>query len=135
MGVRVVEGRRVGGFGVGGHYVGHPYYSEWFERLLGCRPFPGTLNVEADVDWRELAGLCEPVVVPETVWEGRRLGAVYVWRARLGAREGPVEVLVIRPLLSGHGPRVLEVVACDRLAPLLAGDHVRLEVLCRGDEG
>ncbi|BES81938.1 DUF120 domain-containing protein [Pyrodictium abyssi] len=132
MGPRIVEGRRVKGFGVGGRYVGHPYYGGWFERLLGCRPFPGTLNVEASVDWRELAGLCEPVVVPETVWEGQRLGAVYVWRARLRTREGPVEVLIIRPLLSGHGPRVLELVACSKLAPLLDSDRVELEILCSG---
>ncbi|KSW12036.1 hypothetical protein CF15_04455 [Pyrodictium occultum] len=135
MGSRLVEGRRAPGFGEGGRYVSHPYYSGWFERLLGCRPFPGTLNIEAGVDWRQLAGECEPLVIPETIWEGRRLGAVYAWRARVRTREGSVEAMLIRPLLSRHGPRVLELVACRRLEPLLPGDRVVVEVECGARKG
>lgn len=133
--VRLV-GRRVPGLGVGGRYVAHPYYSSRLGELLGCRPFPGTLNFDAGVDWRELAARCEPLVVPETTWEGRRLGAVYAWRARLETRSGSEEVLVIRPLLSRHPPTVLEIVACRRLADDLPGDEVRVEITgCGGGQG
>ena len=134
MQARVIKGRRVKGFGVGAYYISHPYYSGWFSKLLSCRPFPGTLNIETDIDWRELAGLCEPIVVPEAEWEGKHLGAVYVWRARVETNQGSADVLVIRPLLSSHEPSVLEIVACERLSPLLKGDTIRVEILCRGGD-
>ncbi len=131
MGIVVVEGRVVKGLGVGGRYVAHPYYSEKLGALLGCRPYPGTLNFEANMDWRELAARCIPELVGETLWEGRRLGAVYAWRARLllpgGGEAG---CLVIRPLLSRHPPNVLEVVACEKLAEKLGG-VVKALVECR----
>jgi len=130
-------GRQVRGFGVGGRYVSHPYYSGWFERTLGCKPFPGTLNFDAGVDWRELASACKPEVIPETVYDGVRLGAVYVWRGRVMTREGYVEAAVIRPLLSGHPPTVLEIVACRRLKPLLpeSDDAVLVTIDCVEGEG
>ena len=125
----LVEGPVVKGFGVGGRYIAHPYYSGRLGGLLGCRPFPGTLNFRG-VDWRLLASRCEPLVVPETLWEGRRLGAVYAWRAVVETVDGPVEALVIRPLLSRHEPEVLEVVACQRLAPILPDGRVRARIRC-----
>ncbi len=129
-------GRQVRGFGVGGRYVSHPYYSGKFRELLGCEPFPGTLNFDAGVDWRELASVCEPKVIPETVWDGARLGAVYVWHGRVMTRRGYVEVVVIRPLLSGHPPTVLEIVACEKLKPLLheSDDAVLVTIECREGE-
>ncbi len=132
----LVEGPVVPGFGVGGRYIAHPYYSKRLGELLGCQPFPGTLNFRG-MDWRLLASQCEPLVVPETVWEGRRLGAVYAWKAVIETVEGPVEALVIRPLLSRHEPEVLEVVACQRLAPVLPDGRVRARIRCkaRGDGG
>jgi riboflavin kinase len=127
---KTVEGTRTRGLGVGGRYISHPYYSEAFRRILGCTPFPGTLNIEASVDWRQLAAECEPIVVPETVWEGRRLGAVYAWEAVVETSRGPVQAALIRPLLSRHPPNVLEIVACEKLAPLLPGDRVRVRIRC-----
>jgi len=126
----VIRGKRVRGLGVGGRYVSLPYYSSWFRRLLGCEPYPGTLNFRGKADWRELASLCEPMVIPEAVADGRRLGAVYVWRARLRTVAGKRDVLVIRPLLSGHEPVVLEIVACEKLAPLLPDEEIELEIEC-----
>jgi len=123
-------GRKTRGLGVGGRYISHPYYRGHFERLLGCTPYPGTLNLETSIDWRQLAATCEPSLIPEASWEGRRLGAVYAWSARIETREGPVRVALIRPLLSRHPPHVLEVVACEKLADR-TGDEVRVLVDCR----
>jgi len=129
----VLEGRRVPGLGVGGRYVSHPYYRGELGRLLGCDPYPGTLNFDAGVDWRELSSRCEPIVVKETVWsDGTRLGAVYAWRARVETVGGEVEALVIRPLLSRHPPTVLEIVACKRLLEELPEGRVRVRVECSG---
>ncbi|ABM80368.1 DUF120 domain-containing protein [Hyperthermus butylicus] len=130
-------GKRVKGFGVGGRYVAHPYYSGRFRELLGCTPFPGTLNFDANLDWRELASMCEPQVIPGTVWDGVRLGAVYVWKAKIMTRHGYVDCAVIRPLLSGHPPTVLEIVACEKLEPILENNPdktVIVTIACkRGD--
>ena len=126
----VLRGKRVDGLGVGGRYVSMQYYSTWFRRLLGCEPYPGTLNFIGKADWRELAGLCEPIVIPEARIGDKRLGAVYVWRARLRTVTGKRDVLVIRPLLSVHEPVVLEIVACERLAPVLPDDEIEVEIEC-----
>lgn len=129
----VIEGRCTSGLGVGAKFIAHPYYAEALSRLLGCKPYPGTLNIVASMDWRELASNCEPIVIPETVWDGRRLGAVYVWRARIRVGAEALDVLLIRPLLSKHDPRVLELVSCSRLRDVLTSDHLCVEVLCKAD--
>lgn len=126
----VLRGKRIQGLGVGGRYVSMEYYSTWFSRLLGCEPYPGTLNFSGKADWRELAGLCEPLVIPEKRMSDKRLGAVYVWRARLRTVTGKRDVLVIRPLLSSHEPTVLEIVACEKLAPVLPDDEIEVEIEC-----
>jgi CTP-dependent riboflavin kinase len=132
-----LRGKLVKGFGVGGRYVSHPYYSSWFEQFLGCKPFPGTLNFDAGVDWRELASACKPKVIPEIIWDRTRLGAVYVWSGKVETRQGHVNAAIIRPLLSRHPPTVLEVVACIQLKPLLNEGNDRIMVLleCIESEG
>jgi riboflavin kinase len=130
----IVRGRVTVGLGVGGKYVSHPYYREAFSKVLGCTPFPGTLNLATDSDWRLLASLCQPMVIEETVWNGTRLGAVYMWRVlSLGPLKGDRQprALLIRPLLSKHPSNVLEVVACVELRPLLASDEVSVAIECR----
>ncbi len=67
------------------------------------------------------------------ILNGRRLGAVYVWRARIRVDTKALDVLLIRPLLSKHDPEVLELVSCSRLRDILTSDHLRVEVLCRID--
>ncbi len=130
-----VKGRVVGGLGVGGKYVAHPYYSIAFERILGCKPYPGTLNLDTDTDWRMLASHCLPEIIEETVWDGVRLGAVYVWRVAsiTPCREEcpPARIVLIRPLLSRHPHNILELVSCFKLRPLLTSEAVEIEVMCR----
>ncbi|HIP65072.1 MAG TPA: DUF120 domain-containing protein [Pyrodictium sp.] len=120
-----IVGQHVKGYGVGKHYVGHPYYNNILQQLLGCKPYPGTFNMKADIDWRELAAKCEPYVIPGTRVGDTELGGVYVWRAWLGK----IRVLLIRPLKSKHEPNVLELVACKKLEDY-AGEHVVVEVEC-----
>lgn len=118
----VVEGRVVRGLGRGAYYVSLEYYSRFFEKVAGCRPYPGTVNLHSNIDWRMLAACCEPLVVPG---QGG-LGGVYVWR---GSVEGLGGVLVIRPLMSTHPPVVLEIVACRRLG-VPVGSRLRVRVEC-----
>ncbi|GEM_PF-346564 len=127
----VIAGKKTKGLGVGGRYISHPYYSEKFRELLGCQPYPGTLNIETDTDWRQLAAACIPHVIPEASWQGRGLGAVYAWEATIETSEGPKRAVVIRPLLSRHPPNILEIVACEKLADKIEGDRVTARIRCR----
>jgi len=73
-------------------------------------------------------------VIKETIWDGRILGAVLVWRAVIEGLKGVGEVVVIRPLKSSHNPRVLEIVACKKLRPLLGGgDDITVRVVCSSE--
>ena len=42
------SGRVFSGMGKGRYYVGHPEYQTRFERALGYRPYPGTLNLKLE---------------------------------------------------------------------------------------
>jgi riboflavin kinase len=43
-----VSGRVFSGMGKGRYYVGNPEYQRKFEKILGYRPYPGTLNVKLE---------------------------------------------------------------------------------------
>jgi len=120
-----IVGRYVKGYGVGRYYVEHPYYNSILQQLLNCKPYPGTFNIKANVDWRELAVKCRPHVIPGMLVDNVELGGVYVWYAWLGR----TKVLLIRPLKSKHEPNVLELVACTRLEGY-DEEHVVVEIEC-----
>ncbi len=44
----ILRGRIVSGTGKGGYYLRKEEFCTQFERILGKRPYPGTLNVEVD---------------------------------------------------------------------------------------
>ncbi|MET1101083.1 MAG: DUF120 domain-containing protein [Pyrodictiaceae archaeon] len=129
----IIRGKLVKGLGVGGKYVSHPYYSFKFREILGCDPYPGTLNIDSDTDWRELASHCRPLVIESTNWNGVELGAVYVWRARVQGVDND-KITLIRPLKSRHKPQVLELVACIELKPVIPSlDNIIIEIECIKD--
>jgi riboflavin kinase len=48
------SGEVFSGIGKGSYYVGHPEYQKRFDRALGYRPYPGTLNIRLpDADGKE----------------------------------------------------------------------------------
>jgi len=115
----IVKGRRASGVGAGRRYVLDPYYYEALRSALGCNPYPGTLNIVSDTDWRRLASTCRPRVIPG--YGGRE--PVLYWYARTSSG---VRVLVLRPLASVHEPNVLEIVSCV----YLESSSLELEVDC-----
>jgi len=122
----IVCGRVVRGVGEGSRYV--ELYSEELRRALGCKPFPGTLNV----------ALLTPETIEFVKYVFRRssfvipppkpsLKPVYAVRAQILG----ISCLAIVPTASIHGFRVLEVVACKNLRKELSledGDAVCLEL-------
>ncbi len=92
-----VRGKIVGGFGVGGSYVKRKEYYGFFKEMLGYEPFPGTLNVELEEELNFRS------------WEyykPSKGGGIYFKLAYLKGRK----ILLIRPELSKHGKRVLEII-------------------------
>jgi riboflavin kinase len=128
-------GKHIEGLGVGGKFISMEYYLAHFRKLLGCDPYPGTLNLETHCDWRELQSLCKPYVVPGKEVDGRMLGPVLVWRGVVELKDGErVQCLILRPLLSKHKSTVLELVSCTRLRERLGAGPVRVEVACEQQE-
>ena len=113
-----------------------PRYSQTLWLRLGRPTYPGTLNVKLATDsvenWKKLreAGGDR---IPGFVAEGKEMGGVRVWTAKLLACQNPegVDVLLIWPEKTGHGDDVLEVVAGHPLRTRLGlkdGDEARISV-------
>uniref|UniRef100_A0A7J3ZKF6 Riboflavin kinase n=1 Tax=Fervidicoccus fontis TaxID=683846 RepID=A0A7J3ZKF6_9CREN len=127
----ILEGMVVSGLGEGRYYVGHPYYSAMFERLLGFKPYPGTLNIRllGESIWkRSLLDLKSELVVPGFKDEKREYGGAKLFPAAVN-RYRPAAIVI--PERTSHSRNVIEVVApvCLRSAlGLKDGDRVVLEV-------
>ncbi len=126
-----ITGKMIKGLGVGRKFISHPYYFRKLSSILNCSVYPGTLNVETDTDWRKLASECEPTIIPPVVYNGRVLGAVYLWGARLVLSDLTTECAIIRPLKSSHPPNVLEIIACQRLREKIHNLDIAVEVECK----
>lgn len=124
-----ISGKVTSGFGEGGYYVGQPRYQEQFQRKLGMRPFPGTLNVRlSGGEAAKLDLLREQPGIGLDGFEnnGRTFGKGRCFRARLGDQDCAV-VIPDRTLHSDN----MEII-CERhlrrALGLRDGDTVRLEV-------
>lgn len=120
--------------GEGAKYVRMPIYNILLTELLDSEPYPGTLNLDVGVSFKELAASCPPLQIKSVVADGKEYGGFYYWFARLKARGSqPEDVLVLRPHLTRHGETVLEVIAPENLRlkyGLRDGDSVELELIC-----
>ncbi len=125
-----LSGRVVTGMGEGGYYVGQEKYADQFEKQLGFRPYPGTLDVKLE---RDAAGMKEALMrMPAKQIGGfetseRTFGPVKFFEARLkGTRAA-----IVMPDRTSH-TNVLEIIAPRNLRKALGlkdGDIVSVEVL------
>ncbi len=111
-----VIGKVFSGLGEGKKYVLMPEYNLLLSDLLGGKkPYPGTLNVELlGHDYEYLVRFCRPRLVKTRMIKGKIFGGFYYWYADLMIIKngGYVNnVLVIRPLLSRHSKKVVEVIS------------------------
>ena len=121
----VLRGHVVSGLGEGRYYLSQQEYAEQIERLLGFRPYPGTLNIKLRPG--------SPRLPPGTgrlingfEKEGRAFGDVYCFPASIDN----MECAVIIPRRTHHSD-VVEVIAEKRLRDLLGlkdGDALEIEV-------
>jgi riboflavin kinase len=118
------------GLGEGHYYMRIPHYMKQFEKVLGVRPYPGTLNVKLDGTSEERAAALREItgrVVRGFRSETRTFGDVKVFPARLNG----TDVALIFPARSHHR-EVVEVISERNLRRSLGlknGDRVELEVI------
>jgi len=129
-----IRGVVVSGKGEGELYVN--LYAREFERILGFRPYPGTLNVRlldsGEVKRREriLAEVKPLIIPPPRVFPG--LSVVHCYPARLQG----LEVFIVEPRIPGYDRNVAELIARDYLRGTLGlrdGDMVEILVALPGE--
>lgn len=108
----------------------HPAYRPLFETLLGCTPYPGTLNLKLDEDsaraWRRVMAELGPCTVYTPRWSS--LSQVSVVEALV---YGMIPAVIVEPRATKHPPGVIELVACRRLWELVEGNPVYVIAGCR----
>ncbi|MCX8209279.1 MAG: DUF120 domain-containing protein [Sulfolobales archaeon] len=131
----LLEGRVTSGLGVGRVFVGKHVYYVVLTEILGEEPYLGTLNIEVNLPVDEVESCCRPHYVKSVVSSGSVLGGFKYWFGRVGSDpHNSIRVLVLRPSLSKHDSRVLEIVSSKYLREVLGlkdGDRVYVELMCR----
>lgn len=125
------RGRVFSGLGEGAYYISLPGYSIQFEKLLGFRPFPGTLNLV--LDQSQLPLRKELNVIDGLSVEGfsdgeRTYGPVKCFKAKVESTYDAGALVIER---THHGEAVLELVSPHNLRKSLAlrdGDLVSVSV-------
>ncbi len=106
----VIEGTVTRGLGEGAYYV--DIYAERFEKALGFRPFPGTLNVKVNDDESQKSvnamRSSPPLIVSGFVSDGRTFGDVTCYRVRLNDQ---IDAAVIIAQRTHHSSDILEIIA------------------------
>lgn len=130
-----VTGVVFSGGGEGAFYVS--IYARQFERVIGYRPYPGTLNLRLPEDDAHRLSEClskaNAMIVEPPRIEGAKLGGVYAYKARVYRGIDYWDAYIVRPMITRYKGDVVELIAVEYLRGLLGvkdGDRVLLEVEC-----
>lgn len=118
-----IRGKVISGSREASKYV-EEYKSE-FKNILGVEPYPGTLNIKLDKCMEEITSSIKPTIIPPP---RQGLGFVYAYRGFIRG----IKVLVVKPELTKHDCRVVELVSTVKLREVLNladGDIVEVELL------
>ncbi len=121
-----LAGKVFSGLGEGEFYVN--LYARNFHRVLGIRPYPGTLNIRLDDNSVTIAEKClrkDKAILIDPPLEG--YGRVCVWPAYLKC----LKVYVIRPEKTVYKRDVVELISDKNLREvfnLVDGDRVKVQV-------
>ncbi|MEM1508360.1 MAG: DUF120 domain-containing protein [Thermofilaceae archaeon] len=132
----ILNGKVFSGLGEGELYTSLDEYKDWFRRLLGFEPYPGTLNLRLDpesITKRKLLESYDCLRIPPISREDRNFCGAKVFRAIINRS---IEAGIVIPDKTVYGPDVLELVSKVCLREMLAlkdGDIVRVEVLLSSD--
>jgi len=127
------SGRIFTGLGEGSYYVDRTAYRYSFEKALGFRPFPGTLNLRissAQVSKKKELEAHSGIIIKGFQMGGRSFGDVKCFRASIDGVEGAV-VLIGR---THHDSSVIEFIAAVNLRDTLQlKDGSKAEIVVRLD--
>ncbi|MCC6034640.1 MAG: CTP-dependent riboflavin kinase [Desulfurococcaceae archaeon] len=118
----IVRGIVVSGIGEAGFYV--KLYSDFFKGILGGEPYPGTLNILV-----ESCGVLREIFSENHLIHPLKPGLAPAY-VRRGVLRG-ISVLVVKPLITRHECRILELVSTVNLRSMLRlknGDLVEVEL-------
>ncbi len=105
-----IRGRVMGGLGEGAYYV--EVYSEHFEKALGFRPYPGTLNILVQNEGSRIAlnrmRRGPPLIVKGFTQEDRTFGDVICYRVKIN---GSIDGAVVIAQRTHHSENVIEIIA------------------------
>ncbi len=102
-----VKGKIVSGLGEGAKYI--KLYREQIRKTLGIDPYPGTLNIDVEQDMSKVLPLDKAIIIPPP---RAGYGIVYAFKALLAKTE---EVYVLKPAITTHSWRILEVISSYNL--------------------
>lgn len=134
----VIRGTVFSGLGQGKYYISQPNYMKYFEKELGFKPYPGTLNLRVDSDYLDQLRLLKgsvPVIIEGFEEEDRSFGAVTCYP--LTIRGSNVNTAGIIPRRTHYGGNTLEIISDQYLRKVLNindGDEVIIEFNIRREE-
>ena len=103
-----LEGEVTTGLGKGKYYMSKKVYQEAFNKKIGFKPFPGTLNLKVDTDTRKkFEDLGETLKIREVYENGERLSNVDITPCRID----DVDCGLLRLEFTDHPESITEVVA------------------------
>lgn len=117
-----VSGVVISGIGEASFYV--KLYSEYFKEILSGEPYPGTLNILV-----ESCNILREIFSESHLVHPLRPGLAPAY-VRRGVLRG-ISVLVVKPLVTRHECRVLELISTVNLRSMLKlknGDLVEVEL-------
>lgn len=114
-----MDGKVVSGLGRGEQYVGMDAYQRRFRAVLGFEPFPGTLNLEVDVEEKQaLEEAADERSIDSFQDDGERFSAVDAFPIVV---EGE-DAALLEMEITDHPPDVAEIVAPVNLRDALGLD-------------
>ncbi len=125
----VLQGTLKSGLGEGRYYISRPFYLQQFRKLLGFKPFLGTLNLV--VEPAELHGFLQdlnPIEIPGFRTEERSFGRIKAFRVVV---QGKQSAALIFPERTAHQKNEVEVIAAVNLRKkfkLKEGSRVSLQL-------
>lgn len=113
-----IKGQLARGLGEGGYYISLEGYMVQFEKVLGWRPFAGTLNVrlvtEEDIDAFDRLLKTQHIPIEGFYHEEtkRTLGKVFLWECEIQyTRDMKIDGAIVYPDRTHHQKTIMEILA------------------------
>ena len=126
-----ITGTIMQGLGEGGFYVSLEGYQKQFEKKLGFRAYPGTLNLrlsKPDVEKRHRLREIDPIIIEGWKEKNRSYGDIFAYKCRIEKENGAL----IIPVRTHHGFDILELIAPFNIKKKLGkkdGEKLTAEVI------